>query len=368
VIGDSLIIFGFGDGFVCLNTGTGIIKWKTPLGLTPGNYSESWFATDMIVENGRIYTVAGDEANPGAKASVVCLSVSDGSLIWRHDLALNDRFAWKWSKFSESSTAIFYATQSSHVVALSKTDGSVLWDSPNGSVKPLQVPIYQRSTSYRNGVVYVGSGFVDSSGDANDGGITAIDALTGNVLWQKIIPLAGNSSGYYNPSLLTDTRVSTSPLPTTDGIIITAGYCVGLMDSTGNIVWMKAPSVNGSLSIYDWQPFLCNGELYGFNNGGGSFFAFSMAEHSGFVGWISSPEQATEGTTSPFLDTTTGTLYEQSDAEELFGYNLTTGKRTFFAPLGYYIDLNTDAALSSYLVQGDRVYFLSEQYIICLSR
>lgn len=372
IIDDSLIIFGFSEGFVCLNMNTGAIKWQTQIGLTLGQRISVWAALDMIIENGRIYTLASNDAVRGSKASAVCLSVTDGHLNWRHDIAPEESFAWQFSKYSSSPDAIYYSTQSSHVVALSKSDGSVLWDSPNGAYKPLNFQIYQGEPTYKNGILYVCSSFNTPDGFHNDGGVVALDAKTGNVLWKKMFPHADSSSGYYNPALLNENLIHAPPLPTQDGLILTAGFCITLMDDTGRFVWMKAPNINGNLSIYDWQPFLQNGKLYGYNNGNGNYFTFCMDPHTGSMSWIqialSPPDGATEIFNSPGIDSIS--TYIISDAFQIFGQSLADGHRDLFVDPRYY-SKGDYVPGGEILVRGNRLYYQTrdtQDYIICLER
>jgi outer membrane protein assembly factor BamB len=369
IFNDSQIIFGFGEGFVCLNANTGATIWQDSIGINPGAYPKSWFALDMIIENGKIYTLAGNDAIRGSKASAVCLSVANGSLIWHHDLAQNDYFAWQWNKYSASPNAIYYATQAGHVVALSKADGSVLWDSPNGSDS---IPaLLQSSPIYRNGVVYVCSALgVTLNGIYRQGVVMALDANTGNVLWNKIIPGPDSTIiGYSNWKLLNNNQMQAPAVPVPSGIIIEPGYCVALMDTTGHLLWRSAPSINGGVSPYIWQPFLFNGSLYGYNSGNPNFFAYDINVGTGAVNWVQSASQNSCVFYPPCIDSS-GSLYEVTDdlSSSLWGQYLINGSKFLYTPLVWYMNSSDDAFASEYLVQGKRVYFQTQNEIICIAR
>jgi outer membrane protein assembly factor BamB len=233
----------------------------------------------MIVEQGKLFALAGNDAVNGARASAVCLSITDGSLIWRHDIVAGESFAWRFSRYSQSSNAIYYATQSSHVVALSKVDGSVVWDSPNAAYNPpVNIGVWQGSPTYRNGIIYVGAGINPvTPGMQVDGSVVALDASNGNLLWSKILPRPNSSTGYVNWQTLNDNVLQAQLVPTLDGLIVEPGSCVALMDSSGNLIWEKAPTVNGGLNNYDWPPLLRNGMIYGVNSGNGNYFCYSFA-------------------------------------------------------------------------------------------
>lgn len=372
---DSAVIFGFGEGFICLNTNTGATIWQNEIGINPSGYPKGWEAMDMLLENGRIYTLAGDIAIRGAKASVVCLSATSGQLIWRHDLIqddnnpLNGYFSFYWSKYASSPTAIFYSTQSGHVVALSKTDGSVLWDSPNGCpAKPFDMS----EPCYRNGVVYAGScpeWQNITNGVYRDGVVVAFDANTGKVIWTKTIPPPDSLIiGYSNWKLLNDNEILVAPLPTDMGIIICPGFCVALMDSSGNLAWRSSPNVNGGLSPYIWQPFFENGQIYGYNTGNGDFFAFDLDAAKGIVNWVRSASQRTSTIHTPEIDS--AGLYEVTDdvISPLWGQSRLDGSTFLYTPLFWYMNYSDDAFNGDYLVQDKRVYYQTYDEIICLER
>ena len=369
-LNDSLMLWGFGEGFVCINANTGIINWKNDIGLNPSGYPSNWEACDFVLENGKIYTIAGNDASQAFKASVVCLSAVDGSLIWRHDLASQQQFAWYWSKYGASPNAIFYSTQSGHVVALSKADGSVLWDSPNGSTT---IPAFdQAQPCYRNGVVYVGSGqAVTTDGLYIDGVMIALDANTGSVLWTKIIPGPdSNIIGYSNWKLLTDNEIKLQPIPTADGLIIATGNSVALMDSTGNLVWRSSPNVNGGNYVYSVPLQLCKGNVYGSNFANTSFFTFSLDALSGKINWVVSPSIfSASASTTLFIIDSSG-LYEVSDDGEqsLWGQSLTDGSRFLYTPLFWYENYSGDTFAKEFLVHNKRVYYQTQDEIICIAR
>jgi outer membrane protein assembly factor BamB len=368
IINDSQIIFGFGEGFVCLNAKTGATIWQDSIGINPGAYAKPWFALDMIVENGYIYTLAGNDAIRGSRASAVCISASNGSLIWRHDLAQNDYFAWQWNKYSASPNAIYYATQAGHVVALSKTDGSVLWDSPNGSTA---MPALQQSSPiYRNGVVYICSDLgVTLNGIYRQGVVMALNANTGSVLWGDTIPGPDSTIiGYSNWKLLNDNQMMTPAIPVSDGIIIEPGYCVALMDSTGRLIWRSAPNINGGVTPYIWQPFFYDGDIYGYNGGNPNFFAFDIDAGSGAINWVQSASQNSNVTHAPGIDSS-GSLYEVTDdlGSTLWEQSLINGSMFLFTPLVWYMNSPNDAFAFEYLVSGKRVYFLTQNEIICIA-
>jgi outer membrane protein assembly factor BamB len=284
-------------------------------------------------------------------------------------LAQNDFFPYFWSKYGASATSIFYSTKAGHVVALSKEDGSVLWDSPNGSTTI--PPLHQSHPAYRNGVVYVGSALgVTLNGIYRQGVVTALDANTGNVLWAKTLPGPDSTIvGYSDWKLLNDNEIETPPVPTSDGIIIEPAFCVALMDSTGRLLWRSAPTVNGGFSPYNWPPVILNdNNMYGLNNGNGYFYTFYMDSHAGTIHWVNnaSPFSATENFQTPVIDS--NNFYSLSDAGELFGQSLTDGSRTLYTPLLYYTDYNTDPPLNQFLVYGNRVYYQTYNEIICLTR
>ena len=96
---------------------------------------------------------------------------------------------------------------------------------------------------------------------------------------------------------------------------------------------------------------------------------FSMNAHEGTINWASSPSPspATANESSPILDS--GGLYVLDDAvqHELFGQSAMNGNRTLYTPLFYYDDAN-DPPLNQFLVVGKRVYYQTQNNIICITR
>jgi outer membrane protein assembly factor BamB len=140
------------------------------------------------------------------------------------------------------------------------------------------------------------------------------------------------------------------------------------MDSTGHIVWTRVPNVDGGISIYNTQSFLIDGKLYGFNNGNGAYFTFEMDAHSGNILWVKNPAAdilATANLKSPFIDS--NQIYIFSDAFELFGQSLVDGSLSLFTPLLWYTS-NIDIPLDPYIVRGRRVYYQTENEIMCIER
>jgi hypothetical protein len=367
---DSSLIMGFGDGFVCVNKNTGGFRWNTPLHLYDGIHSKSWGAGDMVVENERLYTIAGSDAIRGSHACAVCISTIDGHLIWRYDLAQNDYFNPGWSKYSHSPTAIFVNTAATHrVIALSKSDGSVLWDSVNADLvasadlSGVTGPSIMSQPSYRNGIVYFGCRLSHATNPWS-GVLDAMDAKTGKLIWRKVIPALDSSIGYPRWNIEDVSPIAAAPVPTARGIVIEPGFCVALFDSVGNMLWRKAPYVQ-YVTVLRWRPTLYNGTLYGYNAGGGDAFSFAIDPESGSVLWAKKLYTQLSPTVQIYTPVIDGNFtYEISDAEWLICQSLATGERTWASNLAFYF--GDDGPIGNFYVEGNRIYFETFFEIVCL--
>ncbi len=369
-LNDSLVLFGFGEGFICLNCNTGVTRWKNQIGIMPNGYAKNWQAMDVIVEGNRIYALAGDQDISPAYGGAVCISATDGSIIWRHNFAEGEFYGRYWSKTGCSEKALFFSMQNSSVIALSKADGSQLWESPNGSFPAYaERRLDQGAPTYLDGKVYVGSGVIATvPGMAVDGLLNALDAETGKLLWSKRLPHPDSSSGFGNPQLLDWQSIVAAPLPTPDGLILMAGYCVALVDTSGQVIWERAPTIGAGASLYVWQPFLVNGNIYGINNGQGNYFAFSMNARTGALNWAIHPHWGTQTANywTPVLDS--NQIYVMTDAYEIFGQKLESGKLSFYTPTQHYTDPDNDPAAGQFAVHGNRIYYQTQNELICIQR
>ncbi len=113
-VDDSSLVIGTDDGLACFSKRDGKYRWRTPLQLS-NRYAEYWSPYELILDNGRIYVTAGSNALRGNQSAFVCVSASNGTVIWRHDLPDGDGFANGLTHFAQSPTAVFLR-QNIHIV------------------------------------------------------------------------------------------------------------------------------------------------------------------------------------------------------------------------------------------------------------
>jgi outer membrane protein assembly factor BamB len=188
----------------CLNVKTGNVIWTSSL--LPPNPTKPRFdlwGENMLVDNNTIILNADNY--------VLCFSTSDGSRLWSWYSSPSTTSGWQgyigqsFNTFSQSSDAVFVGLNNypGEVVALRKSDGSVIWDVKQTMVESQSYEGVQgacdgRNPTYMNGRVYIGYSYGSSqigNGLYHDGSITSMDAATGAILWKLLLPVFDTSLG-----------------------------------------------------------------------------------------------------------------------------------------------------------------------------
>lgn len=145
-----------------------------------------------VVSGGLMFVTAGRQ--------VYALNAKTGARIWSYK-TVDDRRGWKfdpeiyaaqslnstlgvpnWKGVSVAHGLVFVGLTDGHVIALSANTGQLVWSRQTGVEHPRKGQWAATVPTYAKGIVFSGL----SDGDhALRGRLTALDAETGNLLWQK---------------------------------------------------------------------------------------------------------------------------------------------------------------------------------------
>ena len=255
VQGNRLVVPGRDDRrdlVFCLDPATGAVVWvgayeaQTGSGHGPGSR-----ATPCIDED-RVYTF-------GRGGDLVCWSLLDGRLLWRHNVrevgGKEPTWGHSCSPLVYRDRVIVQAGGSALAVAYDKMTGEVIWKSLEGPAG------YAAS-------VLLGAQEPCGLLVFHAGGLSDLDPNSGRQLWQ--VP-------WQTPYHVN----ATTPLVAGDIVFITSGYRTGcealqVGDARADVVWRSTV-----IASHHSDPVLCDGFLYGYSGqsdqNGGTFKCVELA-------------------------------------------------------------------------------------------
>jgi outer membrane protein assembly factor BamB len=220
-VANGVVYVGSDDDYLyALNASTGALIWKYY-----AHYSAEYAPA---VANGVVYAFTA--------GAVVALNANTGALIWQEHTT---------GGYGSGITVLngtLYVACGRNAYALDAGTGNLIWQSQDIGVVDNSQP------AVANGKVYVGS---------EDGGLYALNASTGAVLW--VAPLG---------------QVNSSPAVANDMVFVSAGPVFALNADTGTIIWSYS-----ILGIYCGNfracgPSVANGLVYALDGGAG-FYALN---------------------------------------------------------------------------------------------
>lgn len=203
VDGDTIYTIG-GDGLAyALNAETGTEIWHSD--------ESRLLGTRPVFGDGVLYAPAFGEAYAGTDRTshFYAINASDGSLIWEAELgAVPTSRANLWVDGT-----IFTGADDGSLYAINAADGTVLWNAPTG---------YESlgSLAYANGTVFGQA----SSGSAGITSVVAMSATDGAVVWK----LADSEAGYSPPSIYGNSVL----VGTGDGLALSVAQADGSIEWT----------------------------------------------------------------------------------------------------------------------------------------
>lgn len=305
VVDGVVYIGGFHSHAVfALNASSGALLWNTPIDSSYPNTISS-----TAVANGMVYVDVYNVAPSGGK--LYALNATTGAIAWTYQ-----PIAWLSSSPAVSNGMVYIGTSTGVVVSLNATSGGIVWlyylrpdgsNSTSGTYFPIQ-----SSLSVANGLVYLGTtaetvqalnafsgAFVwsvkifggvhssciavsddmlyvattmggTSSDDLRAGGISALNAATGSLSWNRTI----GSIGWSSPAVAGE-MVYVGSDPSFPPFNTTIGYEVYALNAiTGEVVWTYATGG----AIYS-SPAIANGVVY-VGSSDGKVYAFGNAQNT----------------------------------------------------------------------------------------
>jgi len=357
----------------CLNLSTGSVLWTSSM-LAP-NSTRPWmdlWSENMLLQDGRLILVAGN--------SVLCVSEADGSKIWgwvaattRSGGFIGDMF----NSYSQSTDAIFLNLNNypGEIVKLSKTDGAVLWDTKgtmlqNDTYAGVGFACAGRSPTYLDGRVYIGYSYGASQiggGVYHDGSITCLDAATGAILWNKLIPKLDTTlnGGRY---VATDNSSDGNIIPYQHSIIVKTGTCTTRFDSSGNRIWRALSADNGLVSRAPYSPRLFGEKLFVFNQPSDTHL-HCLDPQTGVEYWdtqVSEDGSSSHTFMGPYAPSyMNGVMYMMSDDFWMFGVDMGSGSVVAASNLDRQIPSSDEMIWGGFLVQDGIVTVIDDRYTLC---
>ena len=222
--GDGRLFMAIGNRAVGLSAENGAVLWSKVISTEPGPFAER-----MIVREGVVFVAD--------KLGVFALNAATGAQVWHF---LPDSSARRGG-VEVDDAAVYIGTLRSHVYALSRSTGSVLWDvqlHPEWQYSGIVTGITASGDT-----IYVGiDRFLNSFGGSSSGVIIALDRRDGDIIWEY------ESAGVYN---------NVSSFPTIKDSVLLAADRAGasffaLNRFTGKEIW-RVPNSPGALGDR-WAP------------------------------------------------------------------------------------------------------------------
>lgn len=239
VIADSTVYVGSNDDkLYAINAITGQERWSFTTG---SNVSSS-----PKISNGVVYFGSSD-------GKFYALNATTGQLIWQYQTGgmINQSGACL------SNGVLYFGSRDGYLHAINASNGSLRWKFGTGIIS-----FEQSSPTISNGVVYIG-GWYQMGNNSVKGSLYAVDAATGNLVWER----------------LPNTGFSSSPFVSNGRVMITGDDLkISVLETaTGNTLWQKTILANSA------SPVEANGIIY--VGGGGTGYIYALNPQTGAEVW-----------------------------------------------------------------------------------
>lgn len=373
IIDDNLIV-GKDDLIEMYNKYSGKLLWSIKLKyygqLEPIRYGH---LNEFIIDQNKLFFIE--------RQFVYCIDISCGEIIWTtNDFGADFNMALTHTIDCHSQNAIFIGeratgTPNQKIIAISKSDGSILWDSKSpliGNVKPgfeggnlIESPSY----SLESNTVYVGTKI-----GCCEGSLIALDAETGKKKWETRFEIPGKSASNCDV-FFPASYANFAPNVVSDGIIIRSGTFCTKLDFDGNILWQTLEHHNCDYGDTSNDGLIFNNYYYNYAQGSNRSIVYKINTQSGQLIWSNYLDNGDNdyNTISVYgHKVIENKLYKLADNGWLFGTNIETGNHDVLVHLNAqeYIDPETGEVIKSgchggFAVEGDRIYYLGNDYLFC---
>ncbi|MEO6405799.1 MAG: PQQ-binding-like beta-propeller repeat protein [Ferruginibacter sp.] len=234
------VYFGSNDHYLyAIDANTGILQWRF---LTGANVSSS-----PVVNNGIVFFGSSD-------SKIYALNNATGQLMWSYQTG---------AMINQSGPALangilYVGSRDGYLYALNQNNGSLAW---RYSVN--NISLEHSSPTVVNNIVYIAGGHDVIMGTSAKGSIYAVNATTGQLVWEKF-----QNTGFDASPTIADGKLF---------ITTELGVLLSLDANTGIQNWTKTILSNGA------SPAIKSGIVYVGGGGTGYFYAFDAA--SGIEKW-----------------------------------------------------------------------------------
>jgi eukaryotic-like serine/threonine-protein kinase len=267
VVVNNVVYVGSNDDYLyALDAATGQMKWRF---LTGANVSAS-----PVVINGTVYFGSSD-------GKLYALDANSGGLKW----SFTTGAMINQSGPAYANGILYVGSRDSYLYAIDAVTGLQKWRFyANG------ISLEQSSATVANGIVYIG-GWYNVPGFTQKGSLYAVNANTGQLVWEK----------------LTSTGIGSSPCVYEGKVYISCddNNLYALDAATGATLWQQQVLANSASAA------VANGIVYIGSGGTGYFYAFDA--QTGVLKWkFSTPGSSM--TSSPLIVNASGDAYYSGDS------------------------------------------------------
>ncbi len=263
---------------------------------TVGRLGEHWFFNTDDAVSGSPIVVDGTVYVGDWGGAVYAIAVDDGELRWRVDLPRHDRvyagqITGTVTLVDGGAGPMLYVAAGRTVHALRPEDGSVVWSHPIGAEgEPAEI---EGATVVADGIVVVGYDTHNQPGFP--AGLRAIDAVTGDQVWDRVLDENGCADVWGTPTVDVERRLVYAGTGNCTDPARWSSYTEAIVAAdldTGAVVWSYQPhepnnddlDFAGAPNLFSAEIDGTRHDLVGLGNKDGDYYA--VERESGELMWV----------------------------------------------------------------------------------